>query len=185
MPFRIEFKPIEIPLADVVLLRVAQPEDAAAWEKTWKAALASSAADDADWDWIQQIDSGRTLEGRLCIAARSALALEGMMSLSIEHSRYTPGSDLVYVEYVAVAPWNRRELSASPRIRGVGKVLVRAAMTVSFDLGLEGRIGLHSKPASEAFYRDHLRLLDLGREVVEDGEWVYFEATTEVARRIL
>lgn len=107
------------------------------------------------------------------------------MSLSIAKSRLAPSRDLVYIEYVAVAPWNRRDLKTSPRIRGVGKVLVRSAADLSIDLGLEGRIGLHSKPASEAFYREGLGLIDLGVEVVEDGKWVYFEATPEVARRFL
>jgi hypothetical protein len=52
-------------------------------------------------------------------------------------------------------------------------------------MGHSGRIGLHSKPVSEGFYRDKLKLLDLGPKMAEDGKWVYFEATPEVAKGLL
>lgn len=63
--------------------------------------------------------------------------------------------------------------------------MIQAAVRLSIELGHEGRIGLHSKPVSESFYREKLGLLDLGLDVVEDGEWVYFEATPMVARGLL
>lgn len=109
--------------------------------------------------------------------------LEGLMSLSFEYSRVNEEERVVYVEYIATAPWNRRV--EAPKLRGVGRLLIQAAIRTSVELGLNGRIGLHAKPAVEAFYRDKLRLVDLGTEVVEDGKWVYFEATPAVARRIL
>ena len=89
------------------------------------------------------------------------------------------------MEYVAVAPWNRRRRGTSPEILGLGRALVRAAARVSLEVGYSGRIGLHSKPVSEGFYRDKLGLLDLGPQMVEDGKWVYFEATPEVAKGLL
>lgn len=107
------------------------------------------------------------------------------MSLAIGDSRCDVGQALVYVELVAVAPWNRRGAAALGQLKGLGRLLVRKAVHVSLELGYAGRIGLHSKPASEAFYRDKLGLLDLGTEVAEDGEWVYFEATPEVARGLM
>ena len=53
------------------------------------------------------------------------------------------------------------------------------------DLDLEGRIGLHSKPDAENFYRNTLKLREFTREVTEDGEWVYFEGGPQEAGRIL
>lgn len=185
MPFRIEFKRFEVPLPEIVVIREAAIDDADSWERTWKSWLVWTAADDALWDWHREVEIGRTLDGRLCVAAAADDRLEGLMSLSIDDSRMEPGRSLVYVEYIAVAPWNRREFGAKAKIRGVGKTLLRAAVRISVDLELEGRIGLHSKPASEAFYREKLKLVDLGPEVVDDGEWVYFEATPEVAKGLL
>lgn len=140
---------------------------------------------DADWDWQGEIRSGCTEAGRLCIAATSADRLEGLMSLSIASSRLEANRRLVYVAYVAAAPWNRRELREVQEIKGVGYVLVQTAVRLSLDLGFQGRIGLHSKPEVETFYRDKLGLRDLGPEIADDGEWVYFEATPEIARGIL
>lgn len=40
-----------------------------------------------------------------------------------------------------------------PRLRGVGTALVTAAVALSEDEGFKGRIGLHSLPQAEDFYR--------------------------------
>ena len=47
---------------------------------------------------------------------------------------------LVYVEYVQNAPWNRGELFDQPRYRGVGSILIRAAISLSKELEFHGRI---------------------------------------------
>ena len=51
------------------------------------------------------------------------------------------GKPIVYVEFVATAPWNRPELQNPPRYRGVGTVMVAPAVELSWDLGYRGRIG--------------------------------------------
>lgn len=40
MPFRIEFKPIEVPLSKSVVLRVAEEDDVERWERSWRELLA-------------------------------------------------------------------------------------------------------------------------------------------------
>lgn len=43
---------------------------------------------------------------------------------------------LVYVEFLETAPWNRRELLFDPpRFKGVGSVLIRAAIELSRENG--------------------------------------------------
>lgn len=186
VPFLLDFEPIEVLLPRaVVSLRVAEDSDVERWRRTWEALLVRTNADDAPWDWSGQIRRADRVEGFLCLAALSGERLEGLLSLSLRQSQIDPKSVLVYVEYLATAPWNRREIVDSPEVRGLGRVLMQSAIRISLVLGHAGRIGLHSKPAAERFYRDKLRLLDLGREIAEDGEWVYFEATSEVARRVL
>ena len=171
-------------LLSSVLLRTAEEDDVHKWERSWRKRLARDAEDDATWNWRRHVERGRTLDGYLSLAAVSADRLEGLMSLSIAGSLCDPGEDLVYVEYVAVAPWNRRR-RAPPEILGLGRALLRTAVRVSVEMGYSGRIGLHSKPVSEGFYRDKLRLIDLGPKMAEDGKWVYFEATPEVAKGLL
>lgn len=186
MPFRIEFEQIEVPLkGGVVSVRGADDSDVDRWRRTWEPELVRAATDDASWDWFAYISRGSSSDGFLVLSALAGDQLEGLLSLSIGRSRITAGADLVYVEHIASAPWNREGLTASPRITGLGRLLMRTSVRLSEVLGHEGRIGLHSKPDTESFYRDKLGIQDFGREVVEDGEWVYFEATPEVARRML
>lgn len=180
------FESFAFHLAREIRLRVAVAADASTWAATWRPTLLEVAADDKVWDWRAEIEHGERADGRVCVAAESATGLEGMLSLSIAGSRLPPrGSPILYVEYVAVAPWNRAGSVDPRRIRGIGTALVAASVRYSMRLGFEGRIGLHSKPEVETFYRERLKLVDLGPEVVEDGKWVYFEATPEVARRLV
>ncbi|MCL2716575.1 MAG: GNAT family N-acetyltransferase [Alphaproteobacteria bacterium] len=93
------------------------------------------------------------------------------------------GKPLVYVDYLEVAPWNRRKLEAKPRLIGVGTALMTAAVMLSFDEGFEGRLGLHSLPQADAFYRQ-MGMRDLG----EDAKYQnlkYFEMTEERTREFL
>jgi hypothetical protein len=42
--------------------------------------------------------------------------------------------------------------AAPPRFIGVGTVLIAEAVRLSVEMGLGGRVGLHSLPQAEAFY---------------------------------
>jgi hypothetical protein len=61
------------------------------------------------------------------------------------------GKPLVYAVFLATAPWNLGVIVARPRFRGVGSVLLRAAVQLSLDLGFKGRIGLHSLPQADNY----------------------------------
>ena len=90
------------------------------------------------------------------------------------------GMHLVYVEFVESAPWNRTSLFETPRYRGVGRILMRAAVTLSQELEFRGRVGLHSLPQANAFSANHCGMTDLG----PDSKYPrlrYFDAA--VARR--
>jgi GNAT superfamily N-acetyltransferase len=60
----------------------------------------------------------------------------------------------VYADRLATAPRNRPWLVGSPRYRGVGTVLLLAAVRQSYLLGLGGRVGLASLPSerTRGFY---------------------------------
>jgi hypothetical protein len=60
---------------------------------------------------------------------------------------------LVYVGFLEVAPWNKPDFSRR-RFAGLGPVMLRYAHDVSLHMGYEGRVGLHSIVAAEAFYRN-------------------------------
>lgn len=88
--------------------------------------------------------------------------------------------ELVYVEFIENAPWNRPELRDPPLYRGVGSILLRAAIALSLEMEFKGRIGLHSLPQANGFYANHCGMTDLGLDESHQG-LRYFEMTPEQA----
>ena len=94
------------------------------------------------------------------------------------------GQHLVYVEFVENAPWNRAELFDPPRYRGVGSILIRAAVALSEEMEFHGRIGLHSLPQANGFYANTCGMTDLGFDPDHEG-LRYFEMTPDQARAFI
>jgi hypothetical protein len=57
----------------------------------------------------------------------------------------------------------------------VGRVLLATAIQLSLDEEFKGRIGLHSLPQSEPYYRDIVNMRDLGPDENYQGQLRYFE----------
>src|SRR5271156_3290416 len=93
------------------------------------------------------------------------------------------GKPLVYLDYLEVAPWNRPDFGPVPRLRGVGSALITAAVALSDEEGFKGRLGLHSLPQADAFYRK-IGMTDLGPDPAYQN-LRYFEMTVEQARTFL
>ena len=139
-----------------------------------------------NWNWKAQRYSGLLAYQFVGIEYRDAMqglmlvANVGHYSKLIEQK----GKGLAYVHYVATAPWNDPDYVANPRFGLVGKVLVGAAIEVSREAGFRGRLGLHSLPKAEAFYRERCGMADLG--VDPHVEYLrYFEMTSSQARRYM
>ena len=96
------------------------------------------------------------------------------------------GEDLVYVEYLEVAPWNWNETYANrPIYKFVGTALMHAAITRSVNEGYNGRVGLHSLPQALSFY-EYLGFTNLGTNPKEyDGRLPYCEISPEAAKECL
>jgi hypothetical protein len=106
--------------------------------------------------------------------------VQGMMLIEVERhrSRSGTGERLVYVESLAVAPWNRRSRGRSRILKGVGKCLVSYARQRSIELGYRGAVGLESLPGSVGFYEQLMMMrleLDLDDIVDEADDLPYFE----------
>lgn len=137
------------------------------------------------WNWqskAEAIDQLLVYRG-LCITARGVT--QGLMKVNLGHSAQTEGQrgkPAVYVEYLETAPWNRAEFRMTGRLRGVGTALLTAAVDLSEAEGFKGRIGLHSLPQSEGFYRSDMTEVESNRS--REG-LKYFEMTDEQARAFL
>ena len=88
------------------------------------------------------------------------------------------GKPIVYIVFLATAPQNRPEFDGSIKYRGVGRVMVLAAIEFSRQSGYKGRIGLHSLPKAEAFYEAKCGLTRLGDDSSHQ-DLCYFEMTEE------
>ena len=136
------------------------------------------------WDWRKKIEA---LQGMLAHPGFSVVCdgmTQGMMIVDTTTKRCRinsqKGRHLVYVEFVENAPWNRPELFDPPRYRGVGSVLIRAAIALSEELEFHGRIGLHSLPQANDFYANTCGMTDLGADPGYEN-LRYFEMTPERA----
>ena len=136
------------------------------------------------WNWRNKTEC---LQGMLAYQGFSIVCggvTQGMMIVDTTTRRCRidsqKGKNLVYVEYVENAPWNRKELRNLPRYRGIGSVLIRAATALSHEEGFKGRIGLHSLPQASSFYANTCGMTDFGIDPDYQG-LRYFEMTHEQA----
>ena len=117
------------------------------------------------WNWRAKVGAIRGLLGNQSFAIECDGETQGLMIVSLLktcRSLHVKGKPLVYVDYLEAAPWNRQSLT-QPRFRGVGTVMLAAAIQLSRDEGFGGRIGLHSLPQSEAWYAK-CGMADLGHD---------------------
>lgn len=165
------------------------------WEKSWRpvieatrARLAASGTprsahpQSSHWDWNRKAEEVRRLLSYRAFSVVCDGATQGLMRVEtvvhrsrVEDEKGLTAQGLVYVDFLETAPWNRPEHVQHPVYRGVGQVLLATAIQLSLDEGFKGRIGLHSLPQSEAFYRSVVRMTDHGPDSSYPGGLRYFE----------
>jgi hypothetical protein len=143
--------------------------------------------EDAHWDWSNKmsVTKGCLAFESYCILANGSL--EGLMLLNNTKYSCLPdqrGKELVYIEFLATAPWNRKELCHPRKYRAVGSILAQVAIELSVAYEFGGRIALHSLPKSADFYRNTLKMTELGPDPRHQN-LIYFELTPEQASRFL
>lgn len=135
------------------------------------------------WNWRDKLQAMAGLASLKTFSIVCGGETQGLMAANLDcaTSRLITKAPLAYVEYLESAPWNRPELFGRPRYRGVGMLLIRAAIALSEEEEFKGRIGLHSLPQADRFYREKCGMTDLG----EDNGYQnlrYFEMTPEQAQ---
>jgi hypothetical protein len=90
--------------------------------------------------------------------------------------------DIFYVEYIAVASWNRKNVLAPKKFKGVGPFLLRSTLNYSITvLGYRAGFSLHSLPEAVDFY-EKCGMINFGPDE-EKQNLPYFEMEYENARR--
>jgi hypothetical protein len=162
-------------------------EHLALWEKSWVPAMQDHCQslhrdkrpEDSHWDWRNKSEAWEGYLGYRTFALVCRGELQGMMMINDLVSARLPeqfGKPLIYVEFVATAPWNRPEVQSPPRYRGAGQVFILTAVEASRDAGFKGRVGLHSLPQAEGFYEQRCGFTRLGRDSSHEN-LIYFEMT--------
>ena len=150
---------------------------------TWKE-QAEGNVQDAHWDWVGKAKNDAVYDS---FAIECNGMTQGLMLVATAphfgRLKSQHGLDLCYIELIASAPWNRAKFSETPTYKGGGRILFATAVSLSVELELKGRIGLHSLPESESWYEKELGMRRCGFDA--DKKMEYFEMTEEDAEKFL
>lgn len=147
-------------------------------------ALGKFDVQDHHWQWRTKCAIAPAAHRRV-FSLLNAGEVEAAMLLLLGRTSRDPSTPLpiVYVDFVAIAPWNRKAFQNPQRFRHLGTVMLGAAVEISRTLGLDGRCGLHSLPQSEGFYR-HIGMRDFGPDAAYSSlRYFEFDATAAAAFR--
>jgi GNAT superfamily N-acetyltransferase len=150
-------------------------------------AIAGANLQDAHWRWEEKVAARQDDLSWVSFAVEAEGVTQGLMFTHmgpLVRAREPSQRDqyLVDIDLLATAPWNRFGLVPKPQFKGVGQLLLAAAVSLSFSEEFAGRIGLHALPQAESWYRDQCGMTDLG---VDDTKMRYFEMTEAQARAFL
>jgi hypothetical protein len=143
--------------------------------------------EDYFWDWRSKQPSEEAVLDLPSFALEIDGLTEGLLwlNLGIEYRSHSGGGmkKLVYVDFVAAAPWNRPQPDDTPKkFYGVGLALIDVAVAVSYAEGCDGRIGLHSLPRAEEFYEKKCQMQDFGPDAKHRNKLRYYEMSDAQAK---
>jgi hypothetical protein len=140
------------------------------------------------WNWREKYEVTEGLLAYKMFGIECHSQMQGMMLVATagKTCRLAPqkGKPLVYVHFLAAAPWNVPSIVEKPRFSLAGSILIAAAIHLSLAEEFSGRIGLHSLPQSDDWYAKKCGMTDLGPDQATQN-LRYFEMTPEQAAEFL
>jgi hypothetical protein len=162
--------------SNLAILQFFQLPGADQTKEKWFEILGKLGVQDYRWEWRTKCSIAPATNRRVFSLLNSDEVEAAMMLLLGEKSRNPSPQPLVYVDFVAVAPWNRKPIQDPQRFRGLGTVMLGAAVELSRKLGHDGRCGLHSLPQSEGFYHQ-IGMRDFGLDASKSLHYFEFDAS--------
>jgi len=170
-----EWKPVIDERAKPLMQRYYETSDL----KELREGLARLQLQDRHWDWEKKMNGVDGLLNYNIFTLNCNNQLQGVLLVNIDNHACRlveqQGKSLVYIDFIAVAPWNRALLfREQQKYKYVGKVLIAVALSKSIEIGAGGRMGLVSLPQAREWY---------GRFMTEIGpdvacpDLTYFEMT--------
>ena len=144
--------------------------------------LASVQTEDHHWNWFKKSvgTTGDEYEWFYLYAGS-----EPQAACLIYHPKDSAlgNSNIFYVEFLAVAPWNRSCLVRERKYLGVGSALLKTALSFSVNkLGLSPGFSLHSLPQASGYY-SKLKMVNI--ENRNKDTLLYFELPQLEANKLL
>jgi hypothetical protein len=148
----------------------------------WRPLLHALKALDAGWDWLSDFEANElpSADWETYAVIGSSGRAEGLMSIHLQ-------KDSVYIDRLAIAPWNRIQPKGAPREwRGVGAALFLLAVERSMSEPWDGRVTLHSleDPMTLAFYRK-MRMNEGEAQNVDGMMLPFFELNPQQAHELM
>ncbi|MGD0228175.1 MAG: GNAT family N-acetyltransferase [Terriglobia bacterium] len=140
------------------------------------------------WDWRKKFNEIEGLLAYRMFGVECVSQMQGLMLVTTAGKACRipsqKGMPLVYVHFLAAAPWNLPSIVKEPRFSHVGSVLIHTAIDLSMAEEVGGRIGLHSLPQADSWYASGCGMTDLGCDPAVQN-LRYFEMTREQAAEFL
>lgn len=108
--------------------------------------------DDNHWDWLTKTLAYKTSEYDWFFLMAEGMP-QGVCLIYHPKPSASAANEIFYIEYVATAPWNRKNPMKERFFVGVGSLLIKHAMTYAQDvLKLTPGFSLHAIPRATGFY---------------------------------
>jgi hypothetical protein len=118
---------------------------------------------DSHWSWLEKAKALNSPE-YLWFTLESAKKIEAAMIVCHPKKRCKEDIDIFYVDYFAVAPWNRPTQISQPLIKGLGTIMLKGVgRHISGNLSYQEGFSLHSLPQALGFYK-RIGMEDFGQD---------------------
>lgn len=109
--------------------------------------------DDSHWEWLRKAIAKRGDEYRWFFLLAEDQPQAACLIYHPKPSAASQAVQIFYIDYLAVAPWNRRNPMAPQAFKGLGRMMVdRVSTYAKTHLNLSPGMCLHSLPKATAFY---------------------------------
>jgi len=138
--------------------------------------LQSVQLDDAHWRWFDKSTFYLSAE-YVWLFLMAEQNPQGACLLFHPKTPALGAGNIFYIEYVAVAPWNRQNPMAPKALRGVGSALIKGAAEYAVNsLGLTPGFSLHALPKAASYYK-HIGMQEY--PPMDKPPLPYFEMTSQ------
>jgi hypothetical protein len=118
-----------------------------------KKVLSSIQVEDAHWKWLHKSCFFNTAEYQWFFLKTDSNIEAACLTFHPKASELCTGN-IFYIEFIAVAPWNRDDPMEQKKFKSIGSLLMRAAINYSVTtLGQTYGFSLHSLPQASGFYK--------------------------------